>query len=159
MAGRTVLVTGEHRGDRQATALGVAALGARVAITGRDQRRADEAAGAIREAGGGHVEVCVGELSSQSQVRRLADQVLERLDGLDVLVNNVGGYWSTRHNTADGPERTFAVNHLAPFLLTGPLLDRLGQSPVARVVTVSSRAHSPTRSARTRDSSAAADSS
>jgi NAD(P)-dependent dehydrogenase (short-subunit alcohol dehydrogenase family) len=57
------------------------------------------------------------------------------------LVNNVGGYWNTRHVTADGLERTFAVNHLAPFLLTGLLLGRLKQSAPARVVTVSSNAH------------------
>ena len=94
----------------------------------------------IRAAGGGHVDVFVADLSSQSEVRRLADEVLQRLPRIDVLVNNVGGYWNTRHVTADGLERTFALNHLAPFLLTNLLLDRLKHSAPARVVTVSSNA-------------------
>jgi NAD(P)-dependent dehydrogenase (short-subunit alcohol dehydrogenase family) len=71
-------------------------------------------------------------------VRRLAGEVLDKLPRVDVLVNNAGGYWATRHITADGLERTFALNHLAPFLLTNLLLDRLEQSAPARVITVSS---------------------
>ena len=88
------------------------------------------------------MDVFVADMSSQSEVRRLAAEVLQRLPRIDVLVNNVGGYWNTRHVTADGLERTFALNHLAPFLLTNLLLDRLRQSAPARVVTVSSNAHS-----------------
>jgi retinol dehydrogenase-14 len=84
------------------------------------------------------VDVFAADLSSQSEVRRLADQVLQRLPRIDVLVNNAGGYWNTRHITADGPERTFAINHLAPFLLTSLLLGRLKRSAPVRVVTVSS---------------------
>ncbi len=87
----------------------------------------------------------VADLSSQSEVRRLADEVLQRLARIDVLVNNVGGYWNTRHVTVDGLERTFALNHLAPFLLTNLLLDRLKHSAPARVVTVSSHAHTAGR--------------
>jgi NAD(P)-dependent dehydrogenase (short-subunit alcohol dehydrogenase family) len=86
------------------------------------------------------VDVFVADLSCQSEVRRLADEVLQSLSHIDVLVNNVGGYWATRHVTADGLERTFALNHLAPFLLTNLLLDRLKDSGPARVVTVSSNA-------------------
>jgi retinol dehydrogenase 14 len=145
MAGRTVLVTGGTGGIGKATALGLAALGARVAITGRDHRRADDAAREIGEAGDHPVDAFVGDMASQAEVRRLADQVLERLDVIDVLVNNVGGYWNTRHVTADGLERTFAVNHLGPFLLTSLLLDRLGRSTSARVVTVASHAHASGR--------------
>jgi retinol dehydrogenase 14 len=145
MAGRTVLVTGGTGGIGKATALGLAALGARVAITGRDQRRADDAAREVAAAGDGPVDVFVADVSDQSQVRRLAEEVLDRLDVLDVLVNNVGGYWNTRHATADGLERTFAVNHLAPFLLTCLLLERLEQSTSARVVTVASHAHASGR--------------
>jgi NAD(P)-dependent dehydrogenase (short-subunit alcohol dehydrogenase family) len=70
----------------------------------------------------------------------MAGEVLQALPRIDVLVNNVGGFWNTRHVTADGLERTFALNHLAPFLLTNLLLDRLRQSAPARVVTVSSNA-------------------
>jgi retinol dehydrogenase 14 len=138
MAGRTVLVTGGTGGIGRATALGLATMGAHLAITGRDRERTEGAARDIRAAGGGTVDVFVADLSSQSEVRRLADDVLQRLSRIDVLVNNVGGYWNTRHVTADGLERTFALNHLAPFLLTNLLLDRLKQSAPARVVTVSS---------------------
>ena len=140
MAGRTVLVTGGTGGIGKATALGLATMGAHVAITGRDRGRTEDAAREIRAAGGGQVDVFVADLSSQAEVRRLADEVLQRLPRIDVLVNNVGGYWNTRHVTADGLERTFALNHLAPFLLTNLLLDRLKQSAPARVVTVSSNA-------------------
>ena len=141
MAGRTVLVTGGTAGIGRATALGLATMGAHLAITGRDRGRTEGAAREIRAAGGGQVDVFVADLSSQSEVRRLAEEVLQRLFRIDVLVNNVGGYWNTRHVTADGLERTFALNHLAPFLLTSLLLDRLKRSAPARVVTVSSHVH------------------
>ena len=142
MTGRTVLVTGATGGIGKATALGLAAMGARVAITGRDMGRTEAAAREIRAAGGERVDTFVADLSDQSQVRGLAAEILQRLPRIDVLVNNVGGYWNTRHVTADGLERTFALNHLAPFLLTNLLLDRLQQRPAARVVTVSSNAQS-----------------
>ena len=136
----TVLITGATSGIGKATALGLAGMGAHVAITGRDRERTEGAAREIRAVGGGEVDVFVADLSSQAEVRRLADEVLQRLPRLDVLINNVGGYWDNRHVTADGLERTFALNHLAPFLLTKLLLDRLKQSSPARVVTVSSNA-------------------
>jgi retinol dehydrogenase 14 len=140
MAGRTVLVTGGTGGIGRATALGLAAMGAHLAITGRDRGRIEAAAREIRAAGGGRADVFVADLSSQAEVRRLAGEVLQRLPRIEVLVNNVGGYWHTRHVTADGLERTFALNHLAPFLLTDLLRDRLRQSAPARVVTVASHA-------------------
>jgi retinol dehydrogenase-14 len=142
MAGKTVLVTGGTSGIGRATAMGLAAMGARLGITGRDRGRTEEAAAEIRASGDGQVDLFVADLSSQSKVRRLADEVLQTYPRLDVLVNNVGGYWNTRHVTADGLERTFALNHLAPFLLTNLLLDRLRHSAPARVVTVASNAHS-----------------
>ncbi len=145
MAGRTVLVTGGTGGIGRATALGLAEMGAHLAITGRDRGRAEAAAREIRAVADGQVEVFVADLSVQAEVRRLAGEVLQCLSRIDVLVNNAGGYWNTRHVTADGLERTFAVNHLAPFLLTGLLLDRLKHSTPARVVTVSSNAHATGR--------------
>jgi len=141
MAGRTVLVTGGTSGIGKETAVGLAALGAHVAITGRNRERTEEAAREIRAAAGGRVDAFAADMSAQSDVRRLADEVLQRLPRIDVLVNNVGGYWNTRHVSADGLERTFALNHLAPFLLTNLLLDRLAHSAPARVVTVASHAH------------------
>jgi retinol dehydrogenase 14 len=142
MTGRTVLVTGGTGGIGKATAAGLAATGARVAITGRSRERAESAAREIRQPGGLPVDVYIADLSSQAEVRRLAAEVLGGLPQLDVLVNNVGGSWHSRHLTVDGIELTFALNHLAPFLLTHLLLDRLGQNLPARVVTVSSGAHS-----------------
>jgi retinol dehydrogenase 14 len=145
MAGRTVLVTGGTGGIGKATALGLARMGANVAITGRDAARTDQAAREIRSATGAQVDVFLADLSAQAEVRRLAEEVLQRLPRIDVLVNNVGGYWNTRHLTVDGLERTFAVNHLAPFLLTDLLLTRLQQHDHARVVTVASHAHAQGR--------------
>ncbi len=139
MANRTVLITGATGGIGKATALGLARLGARVAITGRDRMRTDAATDEV-SAAGGQVDSFVADLSSQAEVRRLADEALERLPRIDVLVNNVGGYWNTRRITPDGLEHTFAVNHLAPFLLTNLLLDRLRQSAPSRIVTVASNA-------------------
>ena len=142
MAGKTVLVTGSTGGIGKATAMGLAGMGGRVAITGRDHERVQAAAAEIRaKTGNPDVAGFVADLSSQAEVRRLAAAILEAYPRLDVLVNNVGGFWATRHVTADGLERTFAVNHLAGFLLTNLLLDRLRSSASARVVTVSSAAH------------------
>jgi retinol dehydrogenase 14 len=124
MAGKTVLITGATSGIGRATALGLATMGAHVAIIGRDSRRAEDAAREIGTAGG-QADVFVADLSSQSEVRRLAEKMLYRYAHIDVLINNVGGYWKTRHVTADGLELTFALNHLAPFLLTNLLIDRL----------------------------------
>src|SRR5664280_2496714 len=141
MAGKTVLVTGGTGGIGKATALGLAALGARVGIVGRDHVRAQAAAADIAAASGNPaVDSIAADMSSQAEVRRLGREVLDAYPRLDVLVNNVGGFWATRHVTADGLEHTFAVNHLAPFLLTDLLLDRLKASAPARIVTVSSGA-------------------
>jgi NAD(P)-dependent dehydrogenase (short-subunit alcohol dehydrogenase family) len=116
-------------------------MGARVGITGRDRVRAEQAAASIvRESGNPAIDVFVADMSSQAEVRRLAGEVLSTYPRLDVLLNNVGGFWAHRHTTADGLEHTFALNHLAPFLLTGLLMQRLVASAPARVVTVSSGA-------------------
>lgn len=139
---KTVLVTGGTGGIGRAIAIGLASMGAHVGITGRDRARAEQAAAVIADASGNStVDVFVADMSSQTEVRRLADEVLVAYPRLDVLVNNVGGFWAHRHMTADGLEQTFALNHLAPFLLTNLLLDRLMASQPARVVTVSSGAH------------------
>jgi NAD(P)-dependent dehydrogenase (short-subunit alcohol dehydrogenase family) len=142
MTGKTVLVTGGTFGIGKATATGLAALGARVGITGRDTGRAEAAAAEIRAASGHPaIDVFAADMSAQAEVRRLAAEVLDTYPRLDVLVNNVGGFWAHRHVTADGLEHTFALNHLGPFLLTNLLADRLKASAPARIVTVSSGAH------------------
>jgi NAD(P)-dependent dehydrogenase (short-subunit alcohol dehydrogenase family) len=141
IADKVVLVTGGTGGIGKATAIGLATIGARVGITGRDPARTEQVAAEIRAASGNPaVDAFTADMSSQAEVRRLAVAVLDAYPRLDVLVNNVGGFWAHRHSTADGLEHTFALNHLAPFLLTNLLLDRLKASAPARVVTVSSGA-------------------
>jgi NAD(P)-dependent dehydrogenase (short-subunit alcohol dehydrogenase family) len=139
MAGKSVLVTGGTGGIGKATATGLAALGARVGITGRDHARTEAAAAGICAATGSPaVDAFAADMSVQAGVRRLAAQVLDAYPRLDVLVNNAGGFWAHRHVTADGLERAFALNHLAP--------DRPAAGPAhcqcaPRIVTVSSGAH------------------
>jgi NAD(P)-dependent dehydrogenase (short-subunit alcohol dehydrogenase family) len=141
MAGKVVMITGGTGGIGRATAIGLARMGARVGISGRDLVRTEQAAAAISAASGSAtVDAFAADMSSQAEVRRLAVAVLDAYPRLDVLVNNVGGFWAHRHPTVDGLERTFALNHLASFLLTDLLLDRLKASAPARVVTVSSGA-------------------
>jgi retinol dehydrogenase-14 len=143
MSGKTVLITGGTGGIGRAAAIGLSSMGARVGISGRDRTRAEAAAAAIaRESGNPAIDIFVADMSSQADVRRLAGEVLAAYPRLDVLLNNVGGFWAHRHVTADGLEHTFALNHLAPFLLTSLLLDRLIASAPARIVTVSSGAQS-----------------
>jgi NAD(P)-dependent dehydrogenase (short-subunit alcohol dehydrogenase family) len=143
MTGKTVLITGGTGGIGKAAAIALASMGAQVGITGRDRTRAERAATDINaESGNPAVDVFVADLSSQAEVRRMAVEVLSAYPRLDVLVNNAGGFWAHRHVTSDGLEHTFALNHLAPFLLTSILLERLVASAPARVVTVASGAQS-----------------
>src|SRR6266702_611569 len=139
MAGKVVLITGGTGGIGKATAIGLATLGARVGITGRDLERTAESAADVRTASrNSAVDAFAGDMSSQVEVRRLAASVLDTYPKLHVLVIIVYGFWAHRHPTADGLEHTFALNHLASFLLTNLLLDRLKASAPARVVIVSS---------------------
>jgi retinol dehydrogenase 14 len=140
MGGKVALVTGGTSGIGKATAMALAAMGADVVVVGRDRERGERAAAEIRAQTGGHVDLALADLSSQAEVRNLADEFKRRYDRLDVLVNNAGLVQSTRTETVDGLESTFAINHLAPFLLTNLLLDMLKQSAPSRVVTVSSEA-------------------
>jgi NAD(P)-dependent dehydrogenase (short-subunit alcohol dehydrogenase family) len=136
-AGKRVVVTGATNGIGLAAARELARLGALLTIVGRDRARAGAAAASI----GPQVDVALADLASQASVRRLAGELLSRYPRIDVLVNNAGGLNSARRMTPDGVELTWAVNHLAPFLLTTLLLDRLRASAPARVVTTASDAH------------------
>lgn len=148
MRGRVCLVTGATLGIGRATALGLARMGARVGIVGRSRERGEAVRAEIaRDAGGSGAELFLADLASQAEVRRLAAEVRARFGRLDVLVSNAGVYTRRRTVTGDGIETQLAVNHLAPFLLTGLLLDLLRESAPARVVVVSSEAH---RGARVR---------
>ena len=140
MGGKVALVTGGTSGIGKATAMALSAMGADVAVVGRDRERGERAAAEIRAQTGGRVDLALADLSSQAEVRALAEEFKRRYDRLDVLVNNAGLVQSTRTETVDGLESTFAINHLASFLLTNLLLDMLKQSAPSRVVTVSSEA-------------------
>jgi NAD(P)-dependent dehydrogenase (short-subunit alcohol dehydrogenase family) len=142
MNGKVVLVTGANSGIGKFTALGLAELGASVVMTARDRHRGAAAVEEVKAAAGhDRVFLLIGDFASLADVRRLADAFRERHDRLDVLVNNAGLIQTTRSETVDGYETIFAVNHLAPFLLTNLLEERLIASAPARVVNVSSRAH------------------
>lgn len=137
MIDKIVLVTGGTGGIGQQTALGLARLGAHVIITGRDAARGAAAVEAIRQGSGqARVDLLLVDLAEQQDVRALAEQVQQRYPRLDGLINNAGVFKMQRQLTSDGIEATFAVNVLAPFLLTHLLLPMLQAAPSARVINV-----------------------
>ena len=142
---RVALVTGASAGIGLETALGLARAGFRVVMAGRDASRAEQARQLVRRAASDRVETALADFTSLAAVRALAATVLARHDRLHVLVNNAGMIAPRHELSPDGYELTIAVNHLAPFLLTNLLLDRLRASATeaapARVVTVASQAH------------------
>lgn len=141
MEGKVCLVTGANSGLGLATARALAGLGAEVSLVSRDRARGEAALAEVKQAArGAPPRLLLADFASLADVRRLADEV--RAGGrLDVLVNNAGLMLTERRLTRDGYETTFAVNHLAPFLLTNLLLDPLRAAGRARVVNVASRAH------------------
>ncbi len=142
MDGKIVLITGATNGIGLITARALAQRGATVVIVGRDTSRTERAAQEIkRQAPDSAVHTFLADLSSQAQVRRLAEEFQARFPRLDVLVNNAGAVFAKRQISVDGIEMTMALNHLAPFLLTNLLLDSLKASDRARIVTVASAAH------------------
>ena len=142
---RVALVTGATAGIGLETARGLVSAGFRVVLTGRDQGRLDHAARQLASGAADRVDTVVADFASLAAVRGLAETVLERYDRLDVLVNNAGLISREYRISADGYEMTFAVNHLAPFLLTTLLLHRLRASAPARIVNVASQAHKGAR--------------
>jgi retinol dehydrogenase 14 len=141
MAGKTCLVTGATSGIGKATAAGLARLGADVVLVARDPARGQATAAELQAATGNpRVELLMADLSSQASIRQAAEAYRRGHDRLHVLVNNAGGQWANRHTTEDGLELTFALNHLAYFLLTNLLVDLLRAGAPARVVNVTSSA-------------------
>lgn len=142
MHGKVCIVTGANAGIGRATALGLARRGATVALVCRSRERAEEACATIRSATNNHaVDFFLADLSSQTEIRRLAQELLARYPQIHVLVNNAGVFHLKRSTSVDGIETVFAVNHLAYFLLTHLLLERLMISGSARIVNVASHVH------------------
>ena len=144
MKGKVCVVTGATSGIGKATAAALARLGATVVLVGRDRGRTEAAAAEIGSVSVAPPQAETADLASMAQVRGLADR-LAKLERIDVLVNNAGLVLGERRITPDGFEHVFALNHLAPFLLTNLLLPKLTASAPARVVTVTSDAHSAAR--------------
>ena len=139
---RLAVVTGASAGIGLYTALGLAREGMRVVMVGRDPARTERARRLVAQrSGSDRVETALADFASLAAVRRLADALLTGPDRIDLLVNNAGLISPRFQLSEDGYELTVAVNHLAPFLLTNLLLDRLRDSAPARIVTVSSQAH------------------
>jgi NAD(P)-dependent dehydrogenase (short-subunit alcohol dehydrogenase family) len=142
LRGKTVLVTGATNGIGRACARAFARMGAKLFLVARDLGRAEETRAEIaRETSGADVRILRADLSSQADVRRAAAEFLATGESLQILLNNAGVMQLARSETSDGIETTFAVNHLAYFLLTNLLLDRIRSSAPARIVNVASDAH------------------
>ena len=143
MTGKICLVTGANDGIGKATATGLARMGATVVMVCRNRERGETAQAEIMaDSGNENVDLLIGDLSSQGSIRKLARTFASKYQELHILINNAGTIPGRRRVTVDGLETQFAVNHLAPFLLTNLLLDVLKASARARVVTVSSQVHS-----------------
>jgi NAD(P)-dependent dehydrogenase (short-subunit alcohol dehydrogenase family) len=136
------MVTGANSGIGKATALGLARMGATVVMVCRDRARGEAAQSEVKaQSGNDAVDLLLADLSSQQSIRQLVEDFKQRYSQLHVLINNAGVFMLTRRETVDGLEKTFAVNQLAPFLLSNLLLDVLKASAPARIVNVSSGAH------------------
>ncbi len=142
MQGKVCIVTGANSGIGKATALGLAQMGATVVMVCRNQSKGEEAQNEIKEKSENDaIDLMLADLSSQESIYRLAENVQQHYQQLHVLINNAGVANLSRRETVDGLEMTFAVNYLAPFLLTNLLLDKLKTSAPARIVNVSSESH------------------
>jgi NAD(P)-dependent dehydrogenase (short-subunit alcohol dehydrogenase family) len=142
MQGKVCLVTGATAGIGLATARGLARHGATLFIVGRSPERAEVAAMQIRsESTGAEVGWFAADLSSLTEIRRLAAEVRQRCPRLDVLINNAGGIFLARQESVDGIEMTWALNHLSYYLLTNLVLGQLEGGHRARIVNVASDAH------------------
>lgn len=142
MDGKVVLITGGTGGIGFATALGLARLGARVIVSGRNRESGEAAVTSLRaQSGSGAIELVLGDLSTRAGVLALAGAVGARADGLDVLINNAGLMASHRELNEDGLEAGFAVNVVAPLLLSHSLLSCLRARTGSRIVTLTGGSH------------------
>ena len=142
MKDKTILITGATDGIGKVSAIELARQGAQVILVGRNEEKSAQTCRQIqKETNNSRVDYLLADLSVQADVRRLASEYRQRYDRLHVLINNAGAFFWRRKESADGLEMTLALNHLAYFLLTNLLLDRLLESAPARIINVSSNAH------------------
>ena len=140
MRDRIVLITGASSGIGLVTARELARLGARVVMLCRDRERGADARIAVAKAATGPApELLITDIAAQASVRAAAAELSRRFERIDVLINNAGGVFDHRQVTGDGIERTFATNHLGPFLLTNLILDRIASG--GRIVNVASEVY------------------
>jgi len=143
LKGKVCLITGATSGIGKVAATSLAAQGAEVIITGRNREKTDVTTRQIKsQTGNEAIHYLLADFSNLEQVRELASNFNERFSRLDILINNAGSFFNTRRETQYGVEMTFLVNHLAPFLLTNLLLEIIQASAPARIINVSSDAHS-----------------
>lgn len=142
MQGKVCIVTGANSGIGKATALELAQLGATVVMVCRNHAKGEQAQNEIKaQSGNDSIDLLLADLASQASIRQLAEQIQQRYHQLHVLINNAGVINLRRRETSDGFEGMFAVNYLAPFLLTNLLLEKLKASAPSRIVNVSSESH------------------
>jgi len=136
------MITGANSGIGKATALGLVKMGTTVVMVCRNRNRGEAAMDEIKaQSGNESVELMIADLASQKSIRQLVKDFTDKYQQLHVLINNAGVAKANRTLTVDGIETTFAINYLAPFLLTNLLLDALKASTSARIVNVSSMVH------------------
>ena len=138
---KTCMITGATSGIGRASALELGRMNARLILVCRNRERGEELVNEIQRAGNPEVELMIADLESQAQIRKLAADFLATKQPLHVLMNNAGVFNMKRAVTSDGIEEVFAVNHLAYFMLTLLLLDRIKESAPARIINISSDLH------------------
>ena len=142
MQGKTVVITGATSGIGQVAAVRLAEMGARLVLVARDAARGEATLARLQAANPGALhQVHYGDLSSIADTKRIAQTIAAAEPRIDVLANNAGALFGSRRETAEGLERTFATNHMAYFVLTHGLAERLRATPGARVVSTASDAH------------------
>jgi len=139
--GKTCMITGATSGIGRASAIDLGKLGAKLVLVCRNRERGEELVGEIKHGGNSEVDLMIADLQSQAEIRKLAADFLATKKPLHVLMNNAGIFNMKRHIGSDGIEEVWAVNHLAYFLLTLLLLDRIKQSAPARIINISSHLH------------------
>lgn len=146
MDGKTVVITGGTSGIGEVAAVTLAEMGARIVLVARDEARAQATMQRLGDANPAVPPSChIADLTSLTEMKRVAAAIATAEPKIDVLINNAGAFFETRETTVDGLEQTFAVNHMAYFIITDGLLERLKATPGSRIVSTASDAHKMAR--------------